>query len=61
MPLFWAMKNAQPLECRVPGGGIRQQSDLPRTRCREIQSTEKLFQIENYKAEEGGPRTESDE
>ncbi len=61
MPCFRAMKNGQPLECRIPGSGMRRLPDLPRTRCRETQSTEELIRIEGYKAEEGGPRTESDE
>ena len=38
MPFFRVLKNAQPLECRFPGGGKRQLPDLPRIRCRE-QST----------------------
>ncbi len=56
-----AEKNAQPIECRFPGTGKRQLPDLPRTRCRETQSTEELIRIEGYKSEEGGPRTESEE
>ena len=61
MPCFRAMKNGQPLERRIPGSGMRRLPDLPRTRCRETQSIEEPIWNEGYKAEEGGPRTESDE
>lgn len=59
MPFFRAMKNAQPLECRVPESGTRQLPDPPRTGCRATQSSGRYFELNDYREEAGGPRTES--